>query len=201
MIDEIIFFDCDPKINPNVNECAKRNLGLEAARKAGCTHFMTLDADEYWDLEQFKIAKQYVYDRNISHSACPHVAYRTPTIRHSDYADFFVSFIYRIDYQEQFVLGCFESDLPWRMDPARQIPITPKSRICLMHNIVMQHYTYIRKDLIKKIKNTSANHNIEEETKYLNEWTCSDNQIQERLKSGYYVRVPNKFNIEIGEPK
>ncbi len=201
LIDEIIFFDCDPSINSNVNECAKRNLGLEAARQAECTHFMTLDTDEYWDLEQFKIAKQYVYDKNISHSACPHVLYRTPTVRHLDYADFFISFIYRIDHGEKFVNGCFADELPWRMDPTREIPITKRSRVCFLHNILCHHYSYVRKDLIKKIKNTAANHNAEEEQKYLNEWTCSDTQMQERLNSGYYVPVPNRFHINIGEEK
>ena len=196
LIDELIFFDCNPKINPNVNECAKRNLGLEAARRAGCTHFMTLDTDEFFDLERFQKAKQFVYDNNLTHTACVQYGYRTTTLRYVQALDFFPPFIYRIDQGEKFELGCFNDNLPWLLDPAKQIPIKNNSRICFLHNIEMHHYSFIRKNYNKKLENSSANQRenwVEDYKKTMH----LENEFQSLLDKGICVKVPNYFNINI----
>ena len=196
LIDELIFFDCDPKINPNVNECTKRNLGLEAARRAGCTHFMTLDTDEYFDLERFKQAKQFVYDQNLTHTACVQYGYRTATLRYTQALDFFPPFIYRIDHEECFKLGCFKDSLPWLLDPTKQIPIKKNSRICFLHNIEMHHYSFVRKNYHKKLLNSAAN----QRENWVEDYECKmhlENEFQSLIDSGICVKVPNYFNIHV----
>jgi len=197
LIDEIIFFDCDPKIHPNVNECTKRNLGLTAAQRAGCTHFIPLDVDEYYELEQFKKAYQYILEQNISHSACVQFAYRTATVRDTNPLNFFAPFIYRIDHGEKLELDAFGGFLPWLLDPTKQIAIKKRSRISFLHQIYLHHFSFTRNDLEKKLQNSSANKSENWVQEYKKSVGLIDDDIEKKLKQGIYVKVPNIFNVNI----
>ena len=41
------------------NEMIKRNLGLYDCKRNNCTHFMSMDSDELYDKEQFKMVRRY----------------------------------------------------------------------------------------------------------------------------------------------
>ena len=189
LIDELIFFEPDLSLEPVYNEINKRNIGLVAARRAGCTHFMTMDTDEFYDSKQFCDAYADVINRNLTHTACNTVAYMSPTLRYRDYSKFFCPFICKIDKGEQLQLACIKKQIPIAVDPSRQIPINRHSRICILGNIVMHHMSMVRKDLDKKYDNSSAN-------------TKRDKNFGKDLKNPKkenLITVPNAFHINIGK--
>ncbi len=71
LIDKIIKYTADLKQDGHYNEITKRNIGLDDCKKEHCSHFMTIDVDEFYISEQFISAKDFIYKNNISHSYCP----------------------------------------------------------------------------------------------------------------------------------
>lgn len=188
LIDELIFFDPDLSINPSYNEVNKRNIGLRAARRAGCTHFMTMDTDEFYDTEQFQKAYDDIVLRNLSHTACNILTYISPDLRKRDPENFFVSFICKINRKEKFRLSCLRNGVPVLLDPTRQIPIKNSSRICMLGDIVMHHMKGVRKDIMKKIDNSSMAQTPHGRQQLYDEMI---------LKQDEYIRVKNQFRIKV----
>src|SRR3712207_5588655 len=48
LFDELHEYETDLDVTPPINHIRKRSIGLEMAKKAGATHFMTVDTDEYY---------------------------------------------------------------------------------------------------------------------------------------------------------
>ena len=197
LIDEIIFFDTDVSVNPSYNQIDKRNVGLRAARRAGCTHFMTIDTDEFYDTEQFRAAYQDIIDRNLSHTCCNIVAYITPTVRRRDYDRFFVPFISRIDHGEKLTFDAFYGQIPCMVDPTRKIRLRRNSRFCFLGNIVMHHMAHVRKDINKKVENSSMSQTASGAKMIKQNYVKALTDIPEKIKSGEYIEVKNQFGIKI----
>ena len=49
------------------NETAKRNYGLQAAREMGFTHFLMMDADEFYEPEEFLKEKKRIEEQDYIH--------------------------------------------------------------------------------------------------------------------------------------
>ncbi|MDE6250277.1 MAG: hypothetical protein K2M34_01415 [Alphaproteobacteria bacterium] len=197
LIDELIFFEPDLKLNPTQNEQNKRNLGLRAAQNVGCTHFMTMNTDEFYETDVFRAAYQNIIERNLSHTVCNIVCYLTPTIRYRDYATFFVPFIHRIDANQKITFDAFYDEIPCLCDPTRKIKLKHNSRFCFLGEIVMHHMKHVRKDIRKKLENSSANQSQKQNEELTNLYILNDQQISDGINSGKYIRVPNQFNIEV----
>lgn len=193
LIDEIICFEPNLKLQANVNEINKRNLGLEYVKKAGCTHFLTMDADEFYFENEFSEAKQFILRHQVTHTICNIVTYSHINCRNSLHDRFFVSFIHKIDKNSKLVMNCC-SPIPWLVDPTRQIPLDRYSKPCVLSNIIMHHYSGIRKDLNKKFRNSAATLKQEVQDKFL-EFYNTD--AEKRVAKGDAVWVENVFNINI----
>lgn len=182
--------------NPMNSETDKRNFGLQKARESGYTHFITIDADEFYFAEDFKKAKDLFLTNpelqglvcglqcyfgsptltiGIEKTRVPFIHKLTPTIKH--------------EFNRRYPFAWEERDI--RIDPTRSLNITEGVEWC---DIIMQHYSWYRKDYEKKIRNSTARANIERST------------IREDLanaKEGYFCKfyqktlhtVPNYFNI------
>lgn len=197
LIDELIFFEPDLTANPSYNEITKRNVGLHAARRAGCTHFMTMDTDEFYDTEQFRAAYNDIIKRNLTHTCCNIVSYITPTLRCRDYETFFVSFINRIDSGEKFTFDAFRGYCPCLLDPTRKIKLNKKSRFCFLGKLVMHHMSHVRRDINKKIENSTMSQTSDALEQMRTNFLITDKKVAEKLKSGEYINVENKFGIRI----
>lgn len=160
LIDKLINYEPDLKKSASDNERKKRNIGLEDARKNGCTHFMTMDADEFYYSEQFINAKKFIVDNKIDVSACMCYNYATPIIRHrSIYLAGGLAFIYKINKKSKFT-SCY---FPLYSDPTRKMDYKNKKFYMFSpHELVMHHYTYVRNDIMKKWMNSSS---VDETTK------------------------------------
>ena len=53
LIDELVEFRPNFSKYSREQECDKRNMGIDLAKKRGMTHVLNIDADEFYDKDQF----------------------------------------------------------------------------------------------------------------------------------------------------
>lgn len=183
LIDEIIEYTPDYSISAGKQERTKRNMGLCAAKRACVDYFMTMDTDEYYLKDQMEQAKRYIIKAGISHSFCPVVAYATPTRRSLKPIGGFVQFFSRVTIWSKLK---FNVHNPALVDPTRQLNHVPFAKYFVLPKLEMHHMTAFRKDIDKKLKNSSF--------KWVNNTKGSD------FVSGLdrtCIDVPNVFNIHV----
>ena len=76
-------------------ELFKRQECLELAVKLGATHYMSMDADEFYRNGELASAKEYIERKNLDGTAVEYINYVTPTL-HRGYARWKVPFIYKV---------------------------------------------------------------------------------------------------------
>jgi hypothetical protein len=165
------------------------------ATKLGCTHFIHLDCDEYW--EDFESAKQqYINSGALSSVAQMWTYFKKPTLRLVSPEGYFVPFITKIE--KGIAVGNYT--YPFYCDPTRKpgFPVF-KSIYSKFNTIVidqkMHHFSYVRKDIQRKIRNSSAKRNLEKST-VLDDY---NKELAEGSYVNYYnqklIEVENYFNI------
>lgn len=169
------------------NETAKRNLGIQYAKDMDCTHFMHVDTDEmYLDFDN---AKQQYINSGCEGSVCKIFTYfKFPTLRLETEDGYFVPFIHKLNSDT--ISGVKE--YPYYVDPTRRINC---NNVALL-DVHMHHYSYIRKDITRKVNNSSARANIAR-------GTIIQDYNNPNVAPGFYVKdfekklieVPNYFNI------
>ena len=184
LIDEGIFFNTNTQIHPSQNEISKRNIGLERAKKIGCSHFITIDCDEFYFEDEFNKSKNFIKENDIDTSVCWIQNYhKVPEYKIVESCEpFKVPFINKIYPHTQLTLG--GGYFTTQIDPTRQVNTFKKNHFFNKEEIMIHHYTTIRKDIRKKYES----------------WTCrlnykNDGVIDERA---------NKiitYNIDTDEPK
>ena len=153
--------------HPMHAETYKRNYGLSIARDQGYTHFITMDADEFYDPVDFLIEKQRFIDNpDLAGLACGSQVYfgRPDLTIGMDITR--VPFIHKIspglkhDFNRQYPFA-WENGREIRIDPTRSFNINSGIE---WSNIIMHHYSWVRKDYAKKIRNSTARANLERST-------------------------------------
>jgi len=181
------------------SETAKRNHGLDLARLAGATHYLCMDADEFYNSWEVEAEKARFYDNTdllglvcrsrvyfahldlsigIDTTLVPFIHKITPTLKH--------------EFNRKYPFAW--EGLNIRIDPTRSFNINSGVE---MSPIVMEHFSWVRKDegaYKRKIRNSTAKAHLER-----------SNILQDlaNAKEGYFcefygkplVRVPNRFNI------
>ncbi len=190
-------FQWEPKFgDARDKETAKRNFGLQKAWEMGATHFICLDADEYYNPIEFNREKErFNTEPDLQGLVCELQTYfRSPTLTIGKDTTR-VPFIHKLTPQIQHT---FNRRYPYawegqaiRIDPTRSLNINSGVKIS---TATMHHMSYVREDFGKKIRNSTARDNIKVDilTKDLLE-----------AKDGYYCvfygrvlhRVPNYFNL------
>lgn len=189
----VIFEKYTPGIKTGFkNEIEKRQLGLEIAKKNGCTHFLHLDCDEYYDKEEFKKAKEYFLRSGHKGSACKMWTYfKDPTFRLETPEGYYVPFIHELQSNTR-----ISKIYPYYVDPTRRINQTDVIEL----NLFMHHFSWVRENIDRKVNNSSAKSNLLRGT-LLNDYH-STNLFSN--PSGYYLKdfdkriklVENKFNVQ-----
>ncbi|MDD3436983.1 MAG: hypothetical protein PHC64_07530 [Candidatus Gastranaerophilales bacterium] len=164
LVDEIYKYEPDFALSPHQNEKNKRNIGLELAKKRHCNYFLSMDADEFYDEEQFKQALDYIIENNIATSAASIIEYlKSPENQiignytfipeKFDLYNFYVPFIIKINrFKEQFH---GEDYFPCATDPTRTLFHRGKFRLFSPQELAMHHMSTVRLDLNKKYDNSS----------------------------------------------
>jgi hypothetical protein len=176
------------EMTPMDNERRKRNEGLKEARRLGYSHYISCDADELY--EPFEIdwdawgtvvpCKTYFKSPSLTigfdTTLVPFIHRITPTLRH--------------EFNRRYPFAWDKTGI--RIDPTRQMNIT--EGVVFNANIVMHHYSYVRKDFNTKIENSTARNNIRKNVLF---------EDLEKAKDGYYCRyyektlmsTPNLFSL------
>lgn len=163
LVDEIIWYDpdlsylqqenFDPK-TPRILETEKRNMMIDALEKAGCSHDIIIDSDEFYDAKQFKFAKE-----SFDKSDEMHVTYCQYMNYYRDYKHVmlwpfpaYVPFIADIRFRYVYENGSF--DRP--SDPTRRYFVPTDDECKEFHifnwNVIhMHHLSWIRKSIEKKL--------------------------------------------------
>jgi len=135
------------------NEVKKRNIGLEIAYNYDCTHFFHIDVDEYY--QDFKSLKAEYFNSGKIGSACRIYTYfKKPTWRLENMDGYYVPFIHELEEGTR----AGNSSYPLYCDPTRTVTYSEQ---CFVDDILvmsqpMHHYSWIRKDIGRKARNSSA---------------------------------------------
>lgn len=167
-IKEIMFrpnFEPDLNIRNAENETNKRNYALLMAKQAGYTHFIMMDADEFYEPEPFLKEKQRFLNENLNGLVCAsQVYFKSPKLT-IGLDTTRVTFIHKItstlkfEFNRSFPFAFDKLDI--RIDPTRQLNINNGVE---WSNIICHHFSWVRKDFEKKIRNSTARANIERST-------------------------------------
>lgn len=164
-----------------LNEKNKRNLGLDVAREHGCTHFLHLDCDEYYS--DFYFAKKSFIESGFKGSVCSLITYfKKPNLQFESPDGYFVPFIHELT--KETISG--NKVYPYYVDPTRRIN---QANVCLL-KVLMHHFSWVRKDIERKARNSSAKANIENGTLLID-------YHKEEVASGFYVKDFDKKLIEV----
>lgn len=186
---KVILVKYDPTIEwgGQLNERAKRNLGIDFARDNHCTHFIGMDIDEFY--EDFGSYKKLYFEFGATGSVCRMQTYfKKPTLMFDRPEDYYVPFIHEL--QEDTRSG--SSSYKFYVDPTRAIN---QSNIVELP-FFMHHFSWVRKDIMRKARNSSAQGIIKNST-IMKDYNSPD------LGSGYFltnwnrtlVEVPDKFGL------
>lgn len=140
-------------IRAKMFETMKRQSLLTRSLQLGATHYLSMDADEFYLKSQFDKAKSQIVEQDIQATAVRYINYVTPTLSQG-VSRFKVPFIYKIGPNsrhnaQQF---CFAD-----VDPTRGLLDESYKRIKVFDSsdIVMHHMEMIREDLALKYASTS----------------------------------------------
>ena len=184
LIDELIEYKPNIELNAGVQERIKRSLGLKAAKKAGVDYFMTMDCDEFYREKDIINAQKIIIEKHLKTTFCPIFCYGLqPTMRYSDLADFSVPFFSKINVFSK--LGKNKKSIAL-VDPTRQVLSSKKNQYYLT-NICMHHMSMVRKDINKKLKNSSNPSVVKN----------ADKNHSSRVSLCNYLNVNNEFNIHL----
>jgi len=159
LIDEFIEFKPNYKKYSREQECDKRNMGIDLMRKNGSSHILNIDADEFYDADQFRYAKQKINEKGY-------------TITYWSYVNYYRDFEHYLVYPfRPFVPGIhstyfkytYQGPAPGPTDPTRRInnPHNLGTYIFADEEIRMGHAAWIRRDIRKKLVNWSAKNHFE----------------------------------------
>lgn len=155
LIDELFHYDPDLSKSPHHNELAKRNIGLHKSRDRDCTHHISMDADEFYDHDEFESLKVVTEELNLDSSACSLFTYYKNNYTILDpIENYFVSLIFRIRPGVGYQIIPFSAlvDPTRRQDPGL-------FKLFGQDQIMMHHFSYVRNDIKKKLINSSARQN------------------------------------------
>jgi hypothetical protein len=158
---------------------------------------MGMDSDELYVKEEFDHMKQIVVDGNHDASACQMLTYyKTGEYIIDPPEDYYVPLFYKIESHRGFELG---ASFPVLVDPTRGIPST-NVRLFKRNEIQMHHYSYVRRDIRRKLVNSSAYGNYSASvSKIVEDYENFNGQFANSAGRIYNVRKLEKpyFDISI----
>lgn len=191
------FVNYEPKkgIRPDENERDKRNAGLSIARFEGFTHFIMMDADEFYEPEAFLKEKERFLNPYLNGLVCAcQVYFKSPKLT-IGLDTTLITFIHKItpglkfEFNRQFPFAFDKNGI--RIDPTRQLNIKKGVE---WSEIIMHHYSWVRKDVEKKIRNSTARHNIERST-IRNDFALAKEGSFIKFYGKQLIRASVDFNI------
>ncbi len=200
LVDKIVSYSPLLERGGHGNEISKRNIGLELSRHAACTHHMAMDTDEFYIEEEFSYMKRVMQEGNYSSGACKMTTYyKEPIYRLEPKESYYVPLFYKLSpTQQRYILA---HPFPVLVDPARRME-AGKCKIFRRDEIEMHHMSYVRKNIRKKLSNSSACGNfksIDALVHHYNGWKYPQPALWGGDPDTYrtIVKTPSLFNITV----
>lgn len=190
----------EPFFNHPLNcETDKRNYGLSVARKQGFTHFLQVDVDELYEKEAFLKAKERFHvEPDLQGLVCrSQVYFKSPKLTIGlDHT--LVPFIHRLT---PFIKNEFNKRYPYawengnlHIDPSRSFNINSGVK---MDDAICHHYSWVRADYNKKIRNSTARTNILKDKNLL----TTISQCKEGDYIEFYRATLRRSEVDFGIPE
>jgi len=193
LVDQVAMFTPTLTERPQICELRKRFGAMQLGFNAGFSHFLHVDVDEYYVPDQFRWATDFM---DTSDADCS-LVYSQPYFKRPDWEldnldRAFFPFIHR--YRPG--LMCTGSNFPYVCDPTRtvnaqNITILPKE------NILMHHYSWVREDIGRKMRNYSTGGALEG-SGILEDYRNAEVGSRIRLLDRRVRQGKNLFNITVG---
>ncbi|KFL33537.1 MULTISPECIES: hypothetical protein [unclassified Sulfurospirillum] len=195
------FFCFTPNFNktPAENEFSKRVVGLELAKKINATHFLLMDADEFYIPEQFEDAKKLIETEDITYSCVHSYFYLHKPYYRSETPDTTnVCFIAKITPELSFEYqGIFPAEM---VDPTRRlINKSGKFKFFDADEISMHHMNFVRENFNSKLINTSSASNLEfinNAKKALTHWEWPRSFSFPNKPTYNIIKVEDRFHLD-----
>lgn len=202
LLDDVYQYGPDLNRTATHNETEKRRIGLELAKTNKCTHFFTMDADEFYYEHELSDAKKYIIKNNLLRTFCYSFMHLTsPRFRCLDTTK--VCFIHAINAGSR--VGKYPCPVP-DIDSTRIIH-TPQGVIARLlakkHHlfspgqVAMYHMNFVRADKLQsKLSNTSTEDTdfLEKIRKNIDEWKPGDIFHFPGKGNFTFTQVNNDFN-------
>lgn len=163
LIDDIVFFTPMLDRTPAFNELHKRKIGIDNCKD---DYFILMDCDEFYDKDHFKKMKDVIIANSLE---CTYAHIRTyfkhPTLCFENFDNYVVPFICKNKGSELLggKMGALRKGID--VDPTRSYGLKEVFGL----PIVMDHYSWVRNNIHRKINNSTAKKNIEK-ANILSDW-------------------------------
>ena len=207
------------------NELRKRELGREKCAQNGCTHFMSIDTDEFYLNEELARVKQVVEEKDYDATACRmRLFVKKPTWEFFPYDNInAVPLICKISKHSPFRLAApfqLEVDPTRRIENIQNFCFFDRSLIEMsvvffffgittllfsVFSVVFRyHFTLVRIDIRKKVSNVSNKANYEDVKNFVDkfeDWKIDYGVLHPHPLIGaqftQLIQVPNYFKIDL----
>lgn len=198
LVDDILYFVPQSK---NLMKCEteKRQMGIDYAIRKGFTHFLHLDCDEYYESDDFGAVKEHIFRENKIDGWCLNLwtYYKYPTLRLERKENYCVPFIHKLTSNTKCGFA-YRGNYFKPVDPTRAVN-SKKTEILL--GFEMHHFSYVRKDIDKKLRNSTARRNIDNQRVREEYKNAKAGTKLTALYNDTLIEVENIFNIPIWEER
>ncbi|WP_108822618.1 hypothetical protein [Dysgonomonas sp. Marseille-P4361] len=199
LVDKLYNYKPNFKKTRAQNELKKRKIGLWLAILKRCTHFFTMDADEFYRKEELEYAKQYIIKNKIASSSVSTFFHlRSVEWRALDSTN--CSFITAISWRTKIGGNIYPVI---NIDPTRKVlPLEESHYHFSVDEVAMYHMNFVRKDKMRsKLNNTSTTDvDFLRKIEYnINSWKPGDIFLFPNKGEFTMEKVDNEFNTFYGE--
>jgi len=144
--------------NAKKEERRKINQMIRMAQVDSCTHFFISATDHYYDTEQFKWAKQKSKQYDVTASKM-YTYFKKPEWRLNPIESYYMPFICKLRVHQT---HSADTKGKWNVyvDPALCILPNDSFYEFKEDELMMHHYSFIRKDIENKLRNAAARRNF-----------------------------------------
>ena len=199
LVDDFYCYEPNSSFNASENEFQKRQIGLDLAKTAGASHFLLMDADEFYIPKQFLKVKEIIRTSDISYSCVRSYFYIHQSIYRSELPDTTnVCFIAKITPELSFEYqGAFPAE---NVDPTRRL-VNSSGRFKFFdaNDICMHHMNFVRESFKSKLVNTSSAANpdfIRKAKNALNDWRWPNDFVFPNKPKYKIVEVEDVFQLQ-----
>jgi hypothetical protein len=191
-------FEPNLRLPDKKNELNKHNQSIELAKAMGFSHFIIGAVDHYFDELEFQRAKEKAEDFDLTLTGM-FTYFKKPTWQLTPIETYLMPFICKLYPETKFVEPVWK--LPYVVDPSVRINTTAKHYLFAQDEIMMHHFSMVRADVAKKIRNAAGHKRWGNKiNNYLHEaehYSIEQNKGIEYFHGRTVVEVPNQFNIHL----